>query len=144
MFVFAFEPQFSEIGKTDSSFELMIIFAAIQGLMNILAERRRVNIIEQIYASDDVIVLPKGLFGLIGAVVRSKFSGDDILRGCLVRQRQNYAGNIFPFLNDKFLIEFADWFYSIISIMAGMFETVKRLGDSIVNVFEARRKLVTE
>jgi hypothetical protein len=69
LLVFAFETQFIEIGECDGSFELMIIFAAIEGLMDILAQWRRVNVIEQKQTFDDIVIFPKGLFALIGSIV---------------------------------------------------------------------------
>ncbi len=122
----------------------MVIFAAIQGLLNILAVRRRINIIEQIQTSYDIIVFPKCLFCLVGAIIGSEFSSDNVLGRCLICQRQNNARDIFPFLNDQFSIDFPNWFYPTITIPAGMFETIKRFGNGIVNVFETGRKLVVE
>ncbi len=55
------------------SFELMIIFAAINGLPDVLAERWRVNKIEQMQASDNVVVFPQCLFSLVGAGMKPVF-----------------------------------------------------------------------
>ncbi len=66
----------------------MIIFAPIQGLLDILSEQLRINIVKQIKASDDVIVFPQGLFGLISSMVGGKFSGNNALSSRFACQKR--------------------------------------------------------
>ena len=137
------EAKLTEIGKGDGLAQFVIALAAVQCQLDVLAQRRLVDKLEQIQAADDIVILPQGCSGLVFARISAELARDDALRGGLQRQRHHDPLNPIPIIDDEPFPELAHRFEEPV-IVARMLEAVERCRDRSRDVLVAWGKLIAK
>lgn len=122
----------------------MVAFAPVQGVLNVAAQGGLINVVHQIQAFDDVVIFPQGASGLVFALVSAEFADDNTLGGRFKSQRKHNSLEVVPFFDDEGGVDLADRFERTSFVLVGVFETIKRLADFIVDVAVAGRELIAE
>ena len=84
----------------------MITFTLVQCLLHVTAKSYRVNIVEQVKAANNIIVLPQGALGSFFASIRVEFVNYDGLRSCLQGEGNNNPLDVFPFGDNQLFVDF--------------------------------------
>ena len=63
--MFGLKPQFPEVGIGDSTAQLVVILTTVERPLDIAPKWRRVNVIEQIQAPQDMVIFPQGTPGFV-------------------------------------------------------------------------------
>ncbi len=82
LFTFSLEPQGAKIGIRNCSVQLMIAFSAIHSPLDILPQGQRIDIVEEVERTENIIQLPKRPLGAVFAYVRTQFTDNDKLGCC--------------------------------------------------------------
>ena len=117
----------------------MVAFSPIECRLDILAQQRRIDEIEQIEAVNDMVVFPQRLAGLVLALIGVEFVNDDTLRRRFECQRDENALQVFPFFDDQLGVEFAYGFQEDIAILTGVLEAIQRGAQFLLDGFIVRR-----
>src|SRR5262245_53320106 len=143
--LFCLEPQLAEVGVRDGSAQLMVTLAPVERLLDIAPERRRVNVVQQVQAAEDVVIFPQGAPRLVFSRKGTQLAHDGALRGSLQGQRHQNPLNIFPLLDDKLRAEFTDGLeHHVLLILAWVSEAVEGFADLVINIPVAWRELIAK
>ena len=86
----------------------MIILAAIQRTLDMLPQGRRIDVVQEIDAPDDVVIFPQGAPSFVFAGIGIEFPYDNALGRGLEGQGDKDPQQIGPFLNDEAGVDFPD------------------------------------
>lgn len=106
--MFRLEAELSKIGVGNSPAQLMIALAPIQSALYVATEGQQVDEIEQIDATDDIVIFPECPFGAIPTGIRTQLTDDHILGRRLQGKRQDNSLGILPFVDDQGFTNFAN------------------------------------
>src|SRR5215510_9976006 len=97
--------QFPKVGIGDSAAQLVVILTPVERPLDIATQWRRVNVIEQIQAPQDMVIFPQGTPGFVFEGKGTELTNDDVLRGRFEGQRDHNALKVVPFFNDQLGVE---------------------------------------
>ncbi len=77
--MFRLEAELSKISVGNSSPQLIVALTPIQSALYVATEGQQVDEIEQVDATDDIVIFPKCPFGAIPAGIRTQLTDDHVL-----------------------------------------------------------------
>src|SRR5579859_356707 len=122
----------------------MVTFASIECRLDVLTQKWRIDKIEQIETTDDIVVFPQRLACLVFSCVGIEFVDNKTLCRRFECQRDKNALQVLPFFHNQLSIEFADGFQEDVAVLRGVLEAIERCAQFLLDGFIARRKLVSE
>ena len=139
------ESQLAEVGVRDGSAQLMVTLASVESLLDMTPEGRRVNVVKQVQAAEDVVIFPQGAPRLVFSSKGTQLANDGALRGRFSCQGQHNPLNVFPLLDDELRAEFTDGLeHHGLIILAWVFESVECCADLVINIPVAWRELIAK
>jgi hypothetical protein len=136
--------EFTEAGERDCTTELMIILTPVKGFLDMLSQCRRVNIVEQVKAAVNAVILPERPLCSAVAGVGTKFADNGALRGLLPRQGHEDAPTLIPFSDDVLLSDLPGGPQNGIAVAARMPESGQGCTCFVAEILVAGGKLVAE
>src|SRR5712692_7503898 len=98
----------------------MVALATIQRALDMLAEGRRIDVLQSIQAADHVVILPQGAAGFVFAGVGIELPYKDRLGCSLEREGDEEPQQIGPCLDDEAGVEFPHGFEQHLALLAWM------------------------
>ena len=138
------KPQFAKIGIRHRPPQLVILLPAIERPLDILSQRRRVHILQQVPAADDPIILPEGLTGRVLARVGIQLSHNNVLTRGFECQGGENPQQIVPFCRNQGRVQLVHGRQEQITILPGKLKARQAGPDFLGQILEAWRKHVAK
>jgi len=103
LFMLGAGPESTTVGISDGAAQLMVGLAAVERLLDVAPQHRRIDAVQQVQGADDSIELPQRSLRAVLAAVGAQFSDDHALGRGLQRQREQDALDVDLFREDQAL-----------------------------------------
>ena len=140
---FRFDAELPAVHESHRPAQTVIGFAAIEGLLHVLAKLLVINGFQNMEGATDVLQFPQRLLGLVLPHITRQFAYNRGLRHILLRQRGQDALDIGPFSDNPRGVDFMGRTDQTFAILTGCLEPHQGV-HFLVQVLVPRRKAVTE
>src|SRR5581483_7315350 len=122
----------------------MVTFAPVERRLDVLAQEWRIDKIEQIEATDNIVVFPQRLACLVFSCVGVELVDNKTLRRRFECQRDEDALQVLPLFYNQIRIEFSDGFQKDVAILRRMLKAIERRAQFLLDGFITRCELIPE
>src|SRR5262249_39048736 len=124
----------------NGSAQLVVVFAPVQGFLDVLPQGRVINIVDQVKAAVNAIVFPKGALGSAIARLCVHLAHDRALGGFLQSQGHEDGLALIPFSDNKVLPDLPNGLDDRVAVAAWMMEGDKRVTHFVIYILVAWSK----